>query len=219
MTETGLRRLFLFGTLGFLIILGAMTLDSLSKITAARTPPLTPDVVAGKRLWQARNCNDCHTILGIGAYFAPDMTKAATRRDPAWLARFLHAPRTTKPGTTMPDVALTEVEAGQLVAFLDWVSRIDTNGWPPAPRLVGGGGNAGAMLFEQKACSTCHSTSGPVADLPGPDLSHVGGRLDAATIERWIAEPDAMKPDTIMPRAELTVAERDALVQFLAGLR
>jgi nitric oxide reductase subunit C len=35
--------------------------------------------VAGKRVWQKYNCNDCHTILGFVGYYAPDMTKVYTR--------------------------------------------------------------------------------------------------------------------------------------------
>ncbi len=36
----------------------------------------------GKLTVQARNCMNCHTILGNGAYFAPDLTKAWL--DPLW---------------------------------------------------------------------------------------------------------------------------------------
>ena len=36
----------------------------------------------GKLTVQAKNCMNCHTLLGNGAYFAPDLTKAWL--DPAW---------------------------------------------------------------------------------------------------------------------------------------
>jgi len=36
----------------------------------------------GKLTSQAKNCMNCHTLLGNGAYFAPDLTKAWL--DPAW---------------------------------------------------------------------------------------------------------------------------------------
>ncbi len=55
-----------------------------SKITYADT-----DAVAGKRVFQAYNCMGCHTIVGNGAYFGPDLTDIYENAGPAWLAAFL----------------------------------------------------------------------------------------------------------------------------------
>src|SRR5690554_4421036 len=43
----------------------------------------------GKRIFQAYNCMGCHTIVGNGAYFAPDLTKQYNHTGPAWLEAFL----------------------------------------------------------------------------------------------------------------------------------
>ncbi len=43
----------------------------------------------GKRVFQAYNCMGCHTIVGNGAYFAPDLTKQYNHTGPAWLEAFL----------------------------------------------------------------------------------------------------------------------------------
>jgi len=45
--------------------------------------------VEGKRVFQAYNCMGCHTIVGNGAYFGPDLTDLYRRTGPAWLAAFL----------------------------------------------------------------------------------------------------------------------------------
>ena len=34
---------------------------------------LTPSVVAGKHVWEKHSCINCHTLLGEGAYFAPEL--------------------------------------------------------------------------------------------------------------------------------------------------
>lgn len=47
------------------------------------------DAVQGKRVFQAYNCMGCHTIVGNGAYFGPDLTKTYEQVGPAWLAAFL----------------------------------------------------------------------------------------------------------------------------------
>lgn len=94
----------------------------------------------GKLTVQAKNCMNCHTLLGNGAYFAPDLTKAWL--DPLWgaanereqqMVDFMLDP-TDKPhnvlGRRMPNLHLTRDEAQAVTGFLKWMSAIDTNGFP-----------------------------------------------------------------------------------------
>ncbi len=228
MTEKQLARIFGYGTAAFLVVLVGMSVDTLGKVTQGRTPPLSDSVVAGKATWQRKNCNDCHTILGIGGYYAPDLTRVAGLRDDGWMARWLTDPQATKPGTTMPNQRLTPEEVRQLVAFFHWVHGIDTNNWPPPPMGVapgGGGLTAGMLLFQQKGCSACHKVGGQGVAGVGPDLSRIGAEpYDALPntpefLAKWLDDPAAQKPGTIMPRVPLTAQERDELVQYLAGLK
>lgn len=98
-------------------------------------------VTLGKLTVQAKNCMNCHTLLGNGAYYAPDLTKAWL--DPGWGAEavreqlmlaFLQDPmtnaRTYGTNRRMPQLGITEDEARGIVAFLKWMSAIDTNGFP-----------------------------------------------------------------------------------------
>jgi len=101
----------------------------------------------GKLGSQAKNCMNCHTLLGNGAYYAPDLTKAWL--DPAWgpegslqamtgkntkeeaMAEFLmHPSQYPTHERMMPDLGITAEEAIGLVAFLKHMSSIDTNGFP-----------------------------------------------------------------------------------------
>ncbi len=101
----------------------------------------------GKLGSQTKNCMNCHTLLGNGAYYAPDLTKAWL--DPAWadggtmqamtgkstkeeaMAEFLQHPSTYPTHSRMmPDLGITPDEAKGLVAFLKHMSSIDTNGFP-----------------------------------------------------------------------------------------
>jgi nitric oxide reductase subunit C len=41
---------------------------------------ITPAVINGKNLWETRNCIGCHTLLGEGAYFAPELGNVYQRR-------------------------------------------------------------------------------------------------------------------------------------------
>lgn len=95
----------------------------------------------GKLTVQAKNCMNCHTLLGNGAYYAPDLTKAWL--DPAWgneqareqmMVNFLLDPESNARGygsdRKMPNLDMTEEEARAVVAFLKWMSSIDTTGFP-----------------------------------------------------------------------------------------
>ena len=101
----------------------------------------------GKLTSQAKNCMNCHTLLGNGAYYAPDLTKSWL--DPAWqyggplqamtgktsveeaMAEFLqHPSQYPTHSRMMPDLGITADEAKGLVAFLKHMSSIDTNGFP-----------------------------------------------------------------------------------------
>ncbi|MEE4235869.1 MAG: c-type cytochrome [Anderseniella sp.] len=94
----------------------------------------------GKLTTQAKNCMNCHTLLGNGAYYAPDLTKSWL--DPSWgskevreqmMVEFLMNPQDqlhNSLGRRMPNLGITEPEARATVAFLKWMSSIDTNGFP-----------------------------------------------------------------------------------------
>lgn len=92
---------------------------------------MTRKVAHGLAVWQKYNCINCHTLLGNGAYFAPDLTKAYSRRGEAFLRAFIQNP--PKP---MPNFQMSEEEVDSLMEFLRWVDGVDTNGWPPKP-LIG----------------------------------------------------------------------------------
>ena len=228
MTEKTLQRTFVAGTVVFLAVLGAMTIDSLHQVNAGRTPPVTDQVARGKYVFQRKNCNDCHTILGIGGYYAPDLTKVAERRDAAWLSSYLADPAAAKPGTTMPNQGLAAADVADLVAFLDWVRHIDTNGWPPKPLASLGTAPsrpAAPGAWQAKGCAGCHMVDGQGAAGPGPDLSHIGATAydgmanDTAFMARWLADTPAAKPGTQMPKVPLTREEVDSLVRYLAALK
>ncbi len=97
-------------------------------------------VARGKMTIQAKNCINCHTLLGNGAYFAPDLTKSWL--DPYWGSReireqlmvdFIKDPSDklhNALGRRMPNLGVTDEEARGVVAFLKWMSTIDTNGFP-----------------------------------------------------------------------------------------
>ena len=139
-------RLFAIGaTVVAVLAFVGLTVDShrqFPKLTNAHN--LTPAVLHGKAVWHKNNCINCHTLFGEGAYYAPDLTKIAQQRGAAYLQAYLRDPAKfydeQRHRRLMPKQNISEVEIADLVAFLDWVSKVDNNGWPPRPLLVTGAG-------------------------------------------------------------------------------
>lgn len=139
-------RLFAIGStvVAALAFLG-LTIDShrqFPKLTNAQN--ITPAVTHGKDVWHKNNCINCHTLFGEGAYYAPDLTKIAQHRGAAYLQAYLKDPSKfydeQRHRRLMPKQDMTDVEIADLVSFLDWVSKVDNQGWPPRPILVTGAG-------------------------------------------------------------------------------
>lgn len=198
-----------------------MTVDSLHQM-AARTHDdrISPEVVEGKRLWQHYDCNDCHTILGIGGYYAPDVTKAYAIRGDAWLRLFLKNPEAMFPNQRqMPNFQLSGPQIGSLVAYLKWVSEVDTNDWPPNPEVAVSSQTGAAGIFVREHCNTCHLLNGSGGQI-GPDLTHVGSRRSQDWILQQLDNPRSHNPNSVMPGiAQLPESEKQELAGYLASLK
>lgn len=134
-----------------------LTIDShrqFDKLTNAEN--ITPAVEHGKDVWHKYNCINCHTLFGEGAYYAPDLTKITQHRGTPYLTAYLRDPSKfydeQRHRRLMPKQDLAEDEIADLIAFLDWVSKVDNQGWPPRPILVTGASLPGMDLTtEQQA--------------------------------------------------------------------
>jgi len=200
MTKRQTRLFFAWGTTVFSVIFIAMTIHSHTQFpTLTHEQALTVPVVAGKHVWHRKNCINCHTLLGEGAYYAPDLTKIAQQRGDAYLRQFLKDPSRyyseERHRRVMPNPNLSDQQISDVIAFLTWVSHIDNQKWPPRPILVSGTPQAvslggpqpratsadpvamGEALFRQSppACFSCHSIQEGVV-LVGPSLAGVGTR-------------------------------------------
>ena len=127
------RNIFYGGTLFFVLLFAALIFDTETRIPArSNVAELTPAVVRGKHLWETRNCIGCHTLLGEGAYFAPELGNVYTRRGPEFIKAWIKAQPTGAPGRRqMPNFNLSEEQLDDLVAFLKYASEINTAKWPP----------------------------------------------------------------------------------------
>lgn len=228
LSKSQARWFFVGGTVFFAAIFVFLTIDTLREIPKLQNQDLlTPQVIAGKHIWDRNNCMGCHTILGEGAYYAPELTRVVERRGAEWIAIFLRDPEAMFPGQRrMVQYDFSDEEIQQVIAFLDWIGKIDTNGFPPepdlAPTTVLASATPAATLatpaYFSSVCIACHAVGGS-GGVVGPALDGVGNRLSEAELDRWLADPPAVKPGTAMPKLDMPDATRSELVQWLVSLR
>ena len=224
MSNKGVRNLFIFGSLFFFVLFVILTIDTMGKLDR-RAPAITEEVNAGKMVWHKYDCIGCHTILGNGSYFAPDMTRIAENKPKDYLKQFLMDPKSVNPKATMPKFGITAQEADHLIAFLEWISKVDTNGWPPKPVLataIGVAGKeltAGQKLYQSLGCSNCHMING-VGGTTGPDLTTVGARRDREWILGHFKDPKAYIPNSAMPSfGHLSENDLNDLTDYMVELK
>lgn len=84
--------------------------------------------------------------------------------------------------------------------------------------------DGGLLLLNELNCVACHAPpEGWRERLPGRgriSLAGVGSRIDAATLQSFVAEPHRFKPGTVMPSVMRSApAEAEAIAAYLSTLR
>lgn len=232
LSKSAARAFFVGGTLLFSGVFLFLTVDTVLQIPKqTKQSEMTDAVVRGKIIWEDNNCMGCHTILGEGGYYAPELTKAYDRRGAAWIKTFIKNPQAMFPGERkMVQYHFSDAQLDDIVAFLKWISEMDLNGFPPKPQPMPGvavassapagdpyGGLQPPEMFKS-ICISCHSVGGQGGNV-GPALDGVGDKYSTEYLTNWLTNPQAIKPGTAMPQLPMTVEERSDLVKFLSALK
>ncbi|MCK8465115.1 cytochrome c [Aliiroseovarius sp. S1339] len=142
MTKTMARNVFYGGSLFFIVVFLILSAHSVRYVVTQSTAnaELTDSVVRGKHVWERNACINCHTLMGEGAYFAPELQNVMARwgvaDDPETafevLKGWMEAQPTGIEGRRqMPQFNLSDEQIRELADFFLWVNTIDAQGWPP----------------------------------------------------------------------------------------
>ena len=142
MTKSMARNIFYGGSLFFIIIFVALSAHSHRYIVTKSTDHegITESVALGKHVWEVNACINCHSIMGEGAYFAPEVANVMARwgvtGDPEGAFDMMKSWMEAQPSgiegrRQMPHFDLTDEEIRGLSDFLLWVDTIDDQNWPP----------------------------------------------------------------------------------------
>ena len=100
---------------------------------------------------------------------------------------------------------------------------------PPVPAdSMSALAQTGAQDFKTKGCIACHTIQGISVGTLGPNLTHVGSRTTIAAgtlpntaegLARWLRNPPAVKPGSLMPNLGLNDDDAAALAAYLRSLK
>ena len=136
------RNIFYGGTAFFFLLFLALTFDThLALPERDNRQALDPTtergqlIAQGKLLWEENDCVGCHSLLGEGAYFAPELGNVYTRfgnSKEAIMGFIKGRPKDGIPGRrSMPQFNFTDEELSALAEFLIYASEINAADWPP----------------------------------------------------------------------------------------
>lgn len=234
MTKKTAFWIFLLGTLSSSVLFLGLTWDTHRQVaTLANVDKLSDQAVSGKRTFEKHNCNDCHTILGFGGYYAPDLTRVVRRVGEEGIRFRVTSPEKAfeRSFRKMPHQGLSEGEISDLIAFFRWVGEVNNNDWPPQDsrkRLTRGeqrmvaavGLSPGAAVFQSKGCMNCHALRGTGGTF-GPALDRVGASMSETEIRIYVLDPAKVNPGTNMPSQKDNLSERELeeVSRFLSTLK
>jgi len=173
---------------------------------AASTDTWSLREIGGRTYAQKLNCVRCHSETGS----ADPLEGGPSTRGPEWIAGHVSDPEMIAPGMREPPVTIHEREAAAVAAYARRASRDRYPGYSKQIETI-------APVWA-RYCVGCHKIEGD-GGTDGPDLTHEGTKHDAATLRRWIEDPEQVDPDADMPSFgdRLTAEQLDAISAYLAA--
>ena len=133
-TKAMARNIFYGGSVFFFLLFLALTFHT-SRALPGRDNrgAITDKVARGKQVWEHNNCIGCHTLLGEGAYYAPELGNVYKRfGSKEAIIAWIKAQPTGAPGRRqMPQFNLSDGDLDAVAEFLKYASEINAAKWPP----------------------------------------------------------------------------------------
>jgi nitric oxide reductase subunit C len=139
-TKSMARNIYYGGALFAILVFAGLTVDTVNQVPKlSHSDKITESVAKGKHVWENNDCVGCHTIMGEGAYYAPELGNVFYRRGggdeaafKAYLSGWMAAQPLSEPGRRkMPQFHLSDEQVTNLADFLIWTSHVENHEWPP----------------------------------------------------------------------------------------
>ena len=167
----------------------------------------------GKQVMAKYNCVGCHSIDGHGGDITqmyqddlnegpPYLVGQGHRVQADWFHHFLKNVYPIRPwlSVRMPSFEFSNEEVNKIVTMFQAKSEVQTFEdnrakvvWEPGER------DGAKALFNNLACASCHTDGFNRDDPTAPSLLLAKHRLRPSWIKKWLSNPQAIMPYTVMP--------------------
>ncbi|MGI9101455.1 MAG: c-type cytochrome [Terriglobales bacterium] len=188
----------------------------------------TPQLNTGRKLLARYGCVRCHSLRqpdGVvmqGSDDPPSLAHIAQKTSREWMYAWIKNPQAYSTTATMPNFGLTDDDARDVTAFL--ISQSTSLALPSAQTAARASAvdpTAGASLYGQSFCASCHAVQNAAGNMVGgdfgPELTKIGTKAKPEWLEAWLRNPAAYDPDTKMPHYRFSEQQISTLAGFLEG--
>lgn len=167
----------------------------------------------GRKVANKFNCQGCHVIDGVGGTITaayqddpnsgpPWLVAQGHRVYSEWFYYFMENVYPVRPyvKVRMPTFNFTNDELNKLISYF----QLEANQISYANHKVkvtweAGEKEAAQKMFQELACTSCHTGGFGGGPAQGPDLHQVKLKLRESWLEKWLTNPQAIMPYTSMP--------------------
>ena len=163
---------------------------------------------------------------------APSLVDVDRRMQREWFVRYIKKPHPVRPAlhTMMPRLSVSDKETRLLADYFFPKTSVKDG-------KVDGDLVKGKDIFLQKGCLNCHRFSGAFAGQQSPatseqvhfrtprttdplkrlapDLRYTRERMSESQLLAWLANPNSLKKNALMPKIEMTEVERGDVASFV----
>ncbi|HEV2274646.1 MAG TPA: c-type cytochrome [Acidobacteriaceae bacterium] len=188
----------------------------------------TPKLNQGRELLARYGCVRCHSIsLPDGSAVAaadapPPLTHIADKTSREWIYAWLKDPSSYSASATMPNFELSGDDARDIASFLianSVPAAGDTAGVAAAQSQQPADPAAGASLYGEAFCASCHAVQNAAGNLVGgdigPELTRIGSKVKPEWLQAWLRDPRTYNPNTPMPHYRWTDQQLSILTGYL----
>ena len=187
--------------------------------------PGAPQLNQGRHLLSRYGCVHCHTVkLPDGEILKPtddppSLEHIADKTTRQWIYAWLKDPQAYASTTTMPNFKLSDDDARDVSAFLIANSAPLPGDTTTLSAKASTDPAAGATLYGESFCSSCHAVQNAAGNLVGgdvgPELTRVGNKVKPEWLQAWLRNPRSYDAETAMPHYRLSDPQVATLSGFL----
>ena len=189
--------------------------------------PGTPQLNQGRHLLSRYGCVHCHTVkLPDGTTMKPtddppSLSHIADKTTREWIYAWLKDPQAYATTATMPNFKLSDDDARDISAFLIANSTPLPGDTATLTAKAPTDPTAGASLYGESFCASCHAVQNAAGNLVGgdlgPELTRIGSKVKPEWLQAWLRNPRDYDPETAMPHYRFNDPQVATLHRIPAG--